>query len=64
MDNNLTGEIALILLGIIMAIILIPLGGGIIIARFIGFTGFTFYGFVILFSVIIWVIFGLIYFKK
>ena len=53
---NFLGELGLILITLILAIVGIPIVVGLCIASFLGFTGLDFYGIVIIVSGLIWII--------
>ena len=61
-DGDFLGDIGLVLIGIVLAVTLIPLLIGISVAFLCGISGLLFYGIVILIACIIWACMGVIYY--
>lgn len=61
-NGEFLGDLGLILLGIVLAIVLIPLLIGFGVAFLCGFEGLFFFGVIIGIAVIIWSILGVIYY--
>lgn len=61
-NGEFLGSLGLILLGIVLAIVLIPLLVGLGVAFLCGFEGLFFFGVIIGVAIIIWSILGVIYY--